>query len=306
MKDPRVTWIMPVLNGMPYLPETLASIEAQTFKDFEVLIWDNGSTDGTVDVLREWIPRRLPGRAVIGSPLSYPKSLTELISLARSPLCARIDADDVNHPERLAAQVAFLEAHPEVVLVGAQVCRLSADGVRGGLVHELPTTHEQIVVRMLRYWSIWHPTVLYRRGAVLAAGSYLDEYAVDDYSLWLRLARVGRLANLPEALVDYRVHDSSVTEREKKDGLLAEKITACIVRHGPSLYGLSEHVLRAVRSGERLGPADWNVLWSHLRQNGARSWPLATAMLRREVFPWARRTVRRCMSRRIDPMAIEV
>jgi glycosyltransferase involved in cell wall biosynthesis len=304
--EPRVTWIMPVLNGMPYLPETLASIEAQTFKDFEVLIWDNGSTDGTVEVLREWIPRRLPGRAVIGRPLSYPKSLTELISLARSPLCARIDADDVNHPGRLAAQVAFLDANPEVVLVGTQVCKLSADGERGELFHELPTTHEEIVVRMLRYWAIWHPTVLYRREAVLAAGSYLDEYAVDDYSLWLRLARVGRLANLPEALVDYRVHDSSVTEREKKDGLLAEKITACIALHGPALFGLSNHVLRSVRSGERLAPVDWRVLWSHLRRNGARSWPLAKAMLRREVFSWVRRTIRRCSGRRSAQMAVEV
>src|SRR5438552_5677499 len=104
----RVTWLMPVKNGMPYLSETLASIEAQTYRDWEILVWDNGSTDGTLDELRRWIPSRLPGRIIDNRPLSLGNSLAALVEAAGTELCARIDADDVNYPERLERQVAFL------------------------------------------------------------------------------------------------------------------------------------------------------------------------------------------------------
>ena len=75
---------MAVKNGMPYLPETLASIEAQTYRDWEIVVWDNGSTDGTLDELRRWIPSRLAGRVIYGNPLSLGTSLAKLVETARS------------------------------------------------------------------------------------------------------------------------------------------------------------------------------------------------------------------------------
>ena len=103
----RVTWLIPVLNGMPYISETLASIEAQTYQNWEVLVWDNGSTDGTLEELEKWIPTRLPGRIITGEPLSLGDSLARMVEECKTELCARIDADDINLPERLEKQVAF-------------------------------------------------------------------------------------------------------------------------------------------------------------------------------------------------------
>ena len=133
----RVTWLLPVKNGMPYLPETLASIAAQTYHDWEVLAWDNGSTDGTVEELQKWIPSRLPGRVITGQPLSLGDSLAEMVQQCNTEFCARIDADDVNVPERLERQVAFLLAHPEVAVVGSQINRLRSAVLQVGNYREL-------------------------------------------------------------------------------------------------------------------------------------------------------------------------
>ncbi len=295
----QVTWLLPVLNGMPYIPETLASIAAQTFKNFEVIVWDNGSTDGTVEVLREWIPRKLPGRVVTGRPLDLGACLAEMVKLSASPYCARIDADDVNLPERLETQVAFLERNPGVAVVGTQVNHLSTTGAIGGPYHHLPLTHEAIAIRLLREWSVWHPTVLFRREVVLQAGNYLDERPVEDYSLWLRVARLGRLANLPAALVNYRVHESSVTERARREGVLGEKTGACVARHGAPLYGLAMEDVRQLRSGKIPSLSQMTTMFAHLRRHHARAVPLCFELLRQLL--WA--PIRRQAGRRFKRMA---
>ena len=114
MSQPAVTLLMPVFNGMPFLPETLESIERQDYKNWEIIVWDNGSTDGTLEELHRWIPTRLPGRVISGEPLKLGPSFARLVEAARSELCARIDADDVMFPKRLTMQVAFMQEHPEV------------------------------------------------------------------------------------------------------------------------------------------------------------------------------------------------
>jgi glycosyltransferase involved in cell wall biosynthesis len=99
----KVTWLLPVKDGMPYLPETLASIESQTYRNWQVLAWDNGSTDGTVAELHKWMPSRLPGKVIDYEQLSLANSLAKLVETAEIEFCARIDADDINYPERLGA-----------------------------------------------------------------------------------------------------------------------------------------------------------------------------------------------------------
>ena len=147
--DLRVTWLLPVKNGMPFLPTTLASIAEQTYQNFEVLAWDNGSTDGTLEELRKWIPSCLPGRIVSDRPMGLGVSLAEMVKEARTELCARIDADDVNLPDRLEKQVEFLRVHPDVALVGTQFIRLDQNGVTHGLVYKVPEEHTAIVLFML-------------------------------------------------------------------------------------------------------------------------------------------------------------
>jgi glycosyltransferase involved in cell wall biosynthesis len=293
-RNPQVTWLLPVLNGTPYLPETLASIESQTLQDFEVLAWDNGSTDGTLDVLHDWIPKRLPGRVISGRPMGLGACLAELVEMASTTYCARIDADDVNHPNRLELQLEFLARNPDVVVVGTQARSIDANGQVLLQQQQLPTAHEKIVLRLLRRWSLWHPTVLFRRDAAIQAGNYFPERPVEDYSLWLRMAQVGRLANLAETLLDRRVHDESVVAMAKEEGDLGQTTVECIVHYGADLYGLSDATLNDVARGSRLSLADQVAVWSSLRRYpGARPASLASEILSSESWPLLKATVAR-------------
>src|ERR1041384_5785733 len=103
----RVTWLMPVKNGMPYLQEALRSIEAQTYALANLTAWDNGSTDGSVDELRKWIPSRIPGRVVTGRPGTIGGSLRNMVIEAETEFCARMDADGLSFPNRPAVETAF-------------------------------------------------------------------------------------------------------------------------------------------------------------------------------------------------------
>ena len=231
----RVTWLLPVKNGMPYLPETLASIEAQTYTDWEIIAWDNNSTDGTLEELHRWIPARLPGRIISDKPLSLGNSLAALVELARTELCARIDADDLNHPERLAQQVAFMIDNPRVGLLGADVNFIDA---RGRKCPDLWSQHHtDAEIRWNLRWttSFNHPAVMFRRSVVLAAGNYADCMPYEDHDLWYRVAQIAEVANLPARLVDYRIHESSVTGTRDRDYFpMADAVAA---RYADTLFG---------------------------------------------------------------------
>lgn len=218
--SPDVTWIIPILNGMPYLPEALASLAAQTCRDFEVLVWDNGSTDGTVEVLKQWLPARLPGRVITGQPLSLGNSLRALAEAATTPYVARMDADDICEPQRLAAQLAHLREHPEFPLVASD--RLCIDST--GQVVPARTTypHEPVDIlhATLRAPRIVHPTVIMRRDALMEVGNYRDlsgpdcGYWSEDYDMWLRFLSRYRAITLPEPLLRYRYNPGGLTESE--------------------------------------------------------------------------------------------
>lgn len=246
MKDfpkatPSVTWLLPVKNGMPYLPETLESIAAQTCNDYEVLAWDNGSTDGTVEELKSWIPSRLPGRIVADRPAGLGASLAIMVETADTEFCARIDADDVNFPSRLEVQLAFLRNHPDIAAVGSQVIRIDETGREYGQYHVLPSKHDDIVQRMLHAWVMWHPSVLFRRQAVLDAGNYRNwDPLIEDYDLWMRLAVNHKLANIDACLVKYRVMDTGATFIAIRQGILEKAIQKCFVMNAPRLFGCTE------------------------------------------------------------------
>jgi glycosyltransferase involved in cell wall biosynthesis len=263
-----VTWLLPVKNGMPYLPETLASIEQQTYKNFEVLAWDNGSTDGSVAELKQWIPSRLPGRVVADRPLSLGNALAEMVNESPTELCVRIDADDINLPYRLEKQVDFLQQHSNVAVVGSQVNRIDSQGFDHGLWTVYPLQSNDIIHFMLRSCVLWHPTVMFRRSAVLDVGNYRDVHGAEDYDLWLRLAVRYQLANLEESLVQYRVHDNSVTQTTVAKTGLAEISNQCFCCNATALYGCSEQDALLLR--ERRHPQPIKVLKEialHLQQN---------------------------------------
>jgi len=219
--DTRVTWLLPVKNGLPYLEATLESLAAQNYASARVLAWDNASDDGTVELLREWIPARLPGEVIADRPMKLlADALAAMVEHARSEYCARIDADDIAEPERLKKQTGFLDENPDIALLGTDLTLIDENGTPLDKTNELNVTHETIVPALLRRCPVCHPSWLFRREAVLAVGNYrhFGRRAFEDNDLLIRLACRGyRLANLSEPLLRYRVHTQSETFRAQAE-----------------------------------------------------------------------------------------
>ena len=215
MKAPKVTILMPALNAERFLPETLASIWAQTFGDFELLVIDDGSTDRTPDLLAACRDPRL--RVLRNEKrLKLAGALNRGLDEARGEWIARMDADDLMRRDRLAWQVAHVERHPEIGCCGGWA-RTFGDGRRKTL--EFPAGAEDLKAFALFYSPFAHPTVLFHRERFAQAGLRYDGsfYPTEDYELWSRALAEFPCANLPRVLVDYRVHGNSMTGGEWSD-----------------------------------------------------------------------------------------
>lgn len=211
-----VSVLMSVHDGERYLGEAIASVLAQSLRDFELLIIDDGSTDQTASILAaardaDARVRILANERNLGLVASLNRGLAE----TRAPWIARMDADDRCHPRRLERQVDFLRRHPEVDVVGSRLRVMNR-----WRAWQPPEAHDDIVARLLFESPLYHPTVMIRRdrdGGGLGERVFYDETRVhaEDYDLWVRLAldHGARFANLPEVLLDYRMHGSSVSRR---------------------------------------------------------------------------------------------
>jgi glycosyltransferase involved in cell wall biosynthesis len=196
---------------MPFIERTLASIAAQDYDNHEIIAWDNGSTDGTLDALCRWIPSRIAGRVIGDRPMGLGASLAAMVEMSRTELCARIDADDLNEPHRLQRQVAYMHDHPHVGVLGSAVKLIDEDD---NLLPDRPTlvTADADIRWRLRFCNaLNHPTVMLRRSAILGAGNYRDVMPIEDFDLWVRVSLKHALANLPGTLVRYRVLPGSVS-----------------------------------------------------------------------------------------------
>lgn len=281
MNPIKLTVLMPVLNGMPYLPEALASIEQQSGVEFSILAWDNGSSDGSVAVLKEWIPRRLPGEVITNRPLSLGGSCAALVTKAKTEFCARMDADDVCLPERFARQVNALMEDERLAVVGGQVETIDSLGQPYSLKKlEYLTQDADIVHQMLMYTGFAHPAVCFRRSAVIEVGNY-REMIPEDYDLWLRLAARHRLRNLEEKVIRYRFHEGSASQTGRP-GYMPDPINRAFAAAGVELYGCKEEELLDLRERKLLfaGP----VLIKILRQLSHRDGLGLTERLRMRSF----------------------
>ncbi len=220
MQEPTVSVVMPVYNGQRYLSRAVESMLGQTWWDFELVAVNDGSTDETGRILERYAKGDGRVRVVWQENQGIVGALNAGLGAARGKLLARMDADDVALPGRLARQVDYLREHPECVAVGTRVLMIDAQGwAICPWVKEF--THEQIDAAHLRAgFPMVHPSVMMRRESVAAVGGYRAEYAtLEDVDLFLRLAEVGRLANIPEVLLHYRQHLNSICHQR------AEKIS---------------------------------------------------------------------------------
>jgi glycosyltransferase involved in cell wall biosynthesis len=254
-EKPRVTWLLPVRNGMPYLPDTLASIETQTYRNWEILVWDDGSTDGTLEELHKWIPARLPGRILSGQSLGIGGALAKLVEVCATEFCARIDADDINLPQRLERQVAYLSSHPQVAALGSWMYRINEQGDRYRDTYRFPSDHANIVLLLLTETAMGHPSILFRRSAILELGNYQALPKVEDYDLWLRVAASSyKLANLPEFLVEYRIRSNSETQGVRRDNTIRQRMNSCLYSHCETVFGCSAENLRLLMEYQHPNP----------------------------------------------------
>jgi glycosyltransferase involved in cell wall biosynthesis len=208
---PLISVCMSVYNAERYVAEAVESILNQSSGDFEFLIIDDGSTDGSLQILRRYAARDARIRLTSRHNRGVAATLNELLGRARGEYIARMDADDIAMPHRLRKQADYLESHPECVMVGCRVWRCDEEGDPVG---EYPTLHEHNEIDAFHFQmtgpALVHPSVMMRRDAVQAVGGYRG-FHIEDIDLYLRLAERGRLARLPEFLLNYRVHSDNLS-----------------------------------------------------------------------------------------------
>jgi len=225
---PDVSVVLPVYNGTRFLAEAMTSILTQRDVSLELLIIDDGSTDDSDFVIRSFHDPRI--RAVrLPSNVGLAKALNIGVRLSRAALIARQDQDDVSAPERLATQLAFLKKHPDVALVGtwAKIISQTSDGGwQEAGIHRHPTQDRELRLRLLWNNPFVHSSVMFTREAFDSAGGYSTDPTTswpEDYDLWSRIMREGKVANLAQPLLTYRATKGGMSDAYRdriRDGVL--------------------------------------------------------------------------------------
>lgn len=201
---PVVSVLMAVYNGAQYVRLSIESVLNQDFRDFELIIVDDCSTDDTAAIIAAYTDPRI---VYIRNErnLGQTPSLNVALRAARGPMLSRIDADDVFLPGKLKRQYEFMTAHPEIAVCGTAAMRIDADGAETG-VNRLPSAELDVRFRALRTVPVVHVSVMMRAGPVREAGGYPERYRyAADFALWSTLMRQSHaITNLPDVLVQYR------------------------------------------------------------------------------------------------------
>ena len=245
---PPVSVLMPVYNGARHVRAAIESVLAQTFGDFEFLILDDGSTDATATIAAGYGDPRI--RLVVLPHGGFCAALNHGLDIARGRYVARMDHDDVCRPKRLAAQVRFMDAHPEIGIAGGFVRAQFPDGTAPRW--RFPCDPEELRAGLLFEPGIAHPTAILRMAAMDRHALRYDARwrHVEDWDLWRRAADCFPLANLPRVVLDYRVHDARMSsvhgnEQQARGRALQNELL--------DRLGLATHPLRSVHDDVSLG-----------------------------------------------------
>ena len=284
---PAVSVILPVHNGMPYVEESARSILAQSFADFELVIGDDGSNDGTSDVLRRLAATDERVRIIHRErPSGLAASANWVVSATRAPLIAVAHADDRAYPERLARQVAILAAEPDIDLVGTLWDGMDEEGRK-----VRPGDHWRLL-RRSAFAPFSHSSIMFRRNAFERAGGYRPQAEYwEDLDLYYRIAETGRIAVIPEVLSTVR--HARISTRLRHNQIRVENAVDLMFRstqahlagedHTPLLHAhlpMSEHKLHPMTfvscGSTRLWSGRSPRVWSRMRARGLLKFDLAT------------------------------
>jgi glycosyltransferase involved in cell wall biosynthesis len=246
--SPTISVILPVYNAAQYLRAAVDSVLGQTFEDFELLAFDDGSADGSLKILREFESKDRRVRAFSRENRGLVQTLNELIGLSRGRYLARMDADDISRPQRFEKQIAYLESHSECVAVGTGSLLIDPNG-RPICEHTYELTHDEIdKIHLSGEGSsrLCHPSIIMRKDAVLQIGLYREEFRLaEDLDLFLRLSEIGKLANIPDIMLEYRHHLGSVcyTNVDEQSNVGRRAVAIARMRRGlvsrPEIYPLA-------------------------------------------------------------------
>jgi glycosyltransferase involved in cell wall biosynthesis len=214
---PAVSVILPVYNAEKYIAQSIQSIIDQTFTNFELIILDDGSIDNTRMVVASFTDSRI--KLLLNeknSGLAF--TLNKGVQYARGQYIARMDGDDLAHPQRFEKQVAYLDNHPDVCMID---CIMDYIDENGNLLHQVnatEVTEQQIRKAMPQKNCLGHSSIMIRKNILLKYP--YNHVGNEDYDLWLRLLANGyKIHKLPEKLLLYRIHDTSYTKAALNTGL---------------------------------------------------------------------------------------
>ncbi len=202
---------MPVYNCESFVAEAVKSILTQTLTDFELIIIDDHSTDGTCGIIDGFQdPRIVFIKKQENSGLI--NSLNLGLSISKGQFIARMDGDDISHATRLEKQVDFLSEHPDIAICGTWYQLMDSNEIVKN-----PEVNESIKIAFLDYCALGHPTVMFRKDFITfhKLDYNPDFFAAEDYDLWIRISALGKLANLPEVLLSYRSHAEQVSIKQQ-------------------------------------------------------------------------------------------
>ena len=262
-----ISVLLPVFNAKQFVAQAVSSILRQTFGDFELLIIDDGSSDGSEAVLRSLAASDARIRLTRRENKGLVLTLNEMLGMASSPFVARMDADDVAEPTRFERQLREFERDSTLLAVGSDVYSIDSKG-RRLMTIRMPRTHEAIDAHNMEVVNgagMCHPSMMFRSAAFELAGGYRKEYwPAEDADLILRICEKGRVANIPVPLLSYRVHSDSIghMHASRQRAALYRAACAAAARRGtaPPETGLAE--LHAHKKAQIESPVARDIKWA--------------------------------------------
>ena len=215
-----VTIVLPVYNGERYLRDAIDSVLAQTYRDFELWVVNDGSSDGTVAIVDSYGDPRVKR---IDNPhnMGLVATLNRAFAMVETPYIARMDDDDLWHEKKLELQMALLESRPDVGVCGTSIHKFGdIDSI-----HIFPEESDALKVGLLFYCMMSHPSVVYRRSMLVETGlSYRQDYfPAEDYKMWVDVLQHSKIYNLQEPLVEYRQHGGQICREKKVEQIALER-----------------------------------------------------------------------------------
>ena len=271
-KTPLISIVLPVYNGEKYIKHAIDSILNQTFKEFELIVVDDASTDSTPEILKEYIHK--DKRIIVirnEKNLYIARSLNKGIGLSRSNIIARMDADDVSFPSRLEMQYKLISDDPEVGVVGADI-QIIDENDRVLTYRSYKTNPGSLKRTMMRYSPFAHPVVMFRKSYASEFGLYDHRYSPsEDVDLWFKMGSKYKFSSVPYPLLKYRVFMNSTSNRKlRRVEMLTLKMRINAVRNLGYTYGISDVIYNILQlaTGYIMPPSFRVDLFNFLRNRG--------------------------------------